>query len=48
MKKLYCSLPIEWRSIRLGGQGHEIVTKTVHKTLPWGGELVGPWVIGVG
>ena len=24
-------------SVRLGGPGHKIVTKTVHKTLPGGG-----------
>ena len=28
--------------IRLGGPGHGILTKTVHKTLP-GGEWVGGW-----
>ena len=27
-------LSIEWNSIRLGGPPHEIVTETVHKTLP--------------
>ena len=30
-------LSIEWNSIRLSGPAHEIVTKTVHKTLPGGG-----------
>ena len=42
--KLFCwidvkfiSLSFEWNSIRLGGHAHGIVTKTVHKTLPWGG-----------
>ena len=30
-------LSFEWNSIRLGGHAHEIVTKTVHKTLPGGG-----------
>ena len=36
-------------SIRLGGPGHGIVTKTVHKTLPGGGGGPGGgWVGGGG
>ena len=31
------SLSIKWNSIRLCGPAHEIMTKTVHKTLPGGG-----------
>ena len=38
-------LSIKWNSIRLGGPAHGIVTKTGHKTLPWGGGVVG---VGVG
>ena len=30
-------LSFEWNSIRLGGPAHEIVTKTVNKTLPRSG-----------
>ena len=30
-------MSFKWNSIRLGGPAHEIVTKTVHKTLPGGG-----------
>ena len=31
-------MSIEWNWIRLGGPAHGIVTKTVQKTLPGGGE----------
>ena len=34
-------LSFKWNLIRLGGHAHEIVTKTVHKTLPGGGRVVG-------
>ena len=30
-------LSTEWNSIRLGGRGHEIMNKTVQKTLPLSG-----------
>ena len=30
-------MSFEWNLIRLGGPAHGIVTKTVHKTLSWGG-----------
>ena len=43
------SLSFEWNSIRLGGPAHEIVTKTVHKTLPGGGRSQGVgWIGGWG
>ena len=38
-------LSFEWNSIRLSGPAHGIVTKTVHKTLPGGGQ--GGRVMGV-
>ena len=43
-------LSIKWNLIRLGGHAHGIVTKTVHKTLPWGGMAkgVGGWRRGGG
>ena len=52
MQTVYHSLlSFEWNSIRLGGPAHEIVTKTVHKTLPVGGGdmewLGGSGVVGV-
>ena len=36
-------LSFEWNLIRLGGPAHEIVTNTVHKTLPGGGGVVRVW-----
>ena len=36
---------LKWNLIRLGGQAHGIVTKTVHKTLPGVGGSEG--VVGV-
>ena len=38
-------LSFEWNLIRQGGPAHEIVTKTVHKTLRGGGGGMG-WVGG--